>query len=159
MHARLEAELAATIGRWNANKTWAAEGAKSPASWIAIRCRIDKAKAARLLRLGRACRDMPLVSAAWAGGDVHAEHVTVLAAVRHIDGFAADEALLLDHAKTMQFPQFVNAVDYWRELHDPDDAKKKAQKQLDDRRFDLSKSFQGMWFGDLRSDPISGEIL
>src|SRR3954469_9383945 len=107
MHARLEAELAATIARWDANKTWAVEGAKSPASWIAIRCRIDKAKAARLLRLGRACRDMSLVSAAWAAGEVHAEHVTALAAVRHVDGFAEDEALLVDDAETMRFPQFV----------------------------------------------------
>src|SRR5206468_9803660 len=76
-----------------------------------------------------------------------------------VEAFGRDEALLVDDAKTMRFPQFVNAVDYWRERNDPDDAAKKAQKQLDDRRFDFSQSFQGMWFGDLRSDPISGEIL
>src|SRR4051794_31125280 len=58
--ARHEAELSAAIGRWDADKAWAAEGARSPASWVAIRCRIDKKKAARLLRLARACREMPL---------------------------------------------------------------------------------------------------
>jgi hypothetical protein len=90
---------------------------------------------------------------------VHAEHVTVLAGVRDVDGFAGDEAMLVDDAKTMRFPQFVKTVDYWRLLHDPDDAEHKAQKQLEDRRFDLSQTFGGMWVGDLQSDPVSGEIL
>jgi hypothetical protein len=159
LHARLEAELAAAVARWDANKTWAAEGAKSPASWLAIRCRIDKRKASRLLRLGRACREMPVTERAWLAGEVHAEHVAVLAAVREIDGFAGDEAMLVDDAKTMRYPQFVKTVDYWRLLHDPDDAEQLAAKQVEDRRFDLSQTFGGVWVGDLQSDPVSGEIL
>jgi hypothetical protein len=158
-HARLEAELAVAIARWDASGEWRTEGAKSPASWIAIRCRIDKAKALRLLRLGRACREMPRVEQAWRAGDVHGEHVRVLANVRHLEAFATDEELLADHAKTMRFRHFVRAVEYWQLLNDPDDVENKTKKQHDRRRFDLSRTFQGSWVGDLRSDLISGEIL
>ena len=54
---------------------------------------------------------MPLTEAAWLSGDVHAEQVSVLAGVRHIEAFSRDEGLLVDHASTMRFQGFVNAVD------------------------------------------------
>jgi hypothetical protein len=159
LRARFDAITTRNLARWDANKTWADDGGRTGASWLAARCGIDKRNANRMLRLGRVCRDMPLTEQAWLAGDVHAEHVSVLSDVREIDGFTDDEALLVDHAMNMRFAGFVKAVAYWRQLHDPDDAAKKTQQQLDDRRFDLSKTFQGAWIGDLRSDPISGEIL
>ncbi|HUS61972.1 MAG TPA: DUF222 domain-containing protein, partial [Acidimicrobiales bacterium] len=159
LRARFDAITSRNMARWDADKTWADDGARTGATWLAMRCRIDKRNANRILRLGRVCRDMPLTEKAWLAGDVHAEHVTVLAEVRDIDGFHDDEALLVDHAITMRFTGFARAVAYWRLLHDPDDADNRAQKQVDDRRFDLSQTFQGNWIGDLRSDPVSGEIL
>ena len=159
LRAGFDAIASRNVARWDAHKAWADDGARSGAAWLAGRCGLDKRNANRILRLGRACRDMPRTEEAWLAGAVHAEQVHVLATVREIDGFADDEALLVEHASTMRYRHFVKAVDYWRLLHDPDDTAKRAERQVDERRFDLSQTFQGTWIGELRSDPISGEIV
>jgi hypothetical protein len=161
-HARLEAVLARAAARWDTNQEWAADGARTGSAWLAAKCGIAKPKAQRMLRLGRACRDLPKTEQAWLAGDVHAEHVSQLAAARTegaAEVFDRDEQQLVDHATTMRFDHFVKALSYWRILNDADDADTRAERQVEDRCFDLSKTFQGTWVGDILLDPISGEIV
>jgi hypothetical protein len=161
-HARLEAVIARAAASWDANKAWADDGARSGAQWIAATCRIKKARANRILHLGRSLRHLPVTEQAFLRGDIHAEHVSCLADARTetaADTFDRDEALLVDDAMTMRYANFEKAVAYWRLLNDADDAETRAVRQVADRRFDFSKTFQGGWVGDIVADPISGEII
>src|SRR5947208_10421256 len=71
LHRQLE-RLAATTTRataaFEAGRAWEAEGARTPAAWVAVRCHQPLATARRRVQLGRALRHMPGVEAAWLGG-------------------------------------------------------------------------------------------
>ena len=58
--ARLEALEAVALGRWDAEKAWAATGAKSGAAALAHRTRHPKAACAAKVALGRAMRKLPV---------------------------------------------------------------------------------------------------
>jgi hypothetical protein len=151
--ARLDAVAASSAAAFDAGGTWSADGATSAAAWIAARCRLPRSVAARRVRLGRAVRTMARTEQAWLAGDVSAAHVRVLADA------GADDAALLDAARTKRWPGFCREVAYWRQLHDEDRADDEAQRQVDDRRVHLSQSFQGTWFLDGVLDPIDGAIV
>ncbi|MGI8685532.1 MAG: DUF222 domain-containing protein, partial [Acidimicrobiales bacterium] len=66
---------------------------------------------------------------------------------------------LVGKAKELRYSHFVRAMAYWSQHADPDGAEDIAAKQRDGRRFQYSESFEGMWFGDLAFDPVSGAIF
>ena len=72
---------------------------------------------------------------------------------------ARDEAKLVEHAKALSFANFERLLHRWHEAAAPDDAEARATSQRDDRAVHLSQSYEGMWFGDLVLDPISGAIV
>jgi hypothetical protein len=53
----------------------------------------------------------------------------------------------------------VRRVRYWCQHVAPDEVEDAAAAQSGQRRVHLSRSFQGMWFGDVTLDPVSGEIV
>ncbi|MCU1373617.1 MAG: hypothetical protein JWO68_903, partial [Actinomycetia bacterium] len=71
----------------------------------------------------------------------------------------SQEEWLVEQACTMRFSHFQQVLAYWSQHADPDGAEDKAERQHDDRRFDLAQTFQGTWVGDLLLDPIGGSIL
>ena len=159
---RLEAVTARVAARWDAGQGWAADGAKSGAAWLAWRCRLPKRVAQGLLRLGRALRHLPVTEAAWLDGDINSSHVALLAAARNEhteDAMARDEETLVEDAKRQRFSGFVKRLAYWRQEADPDADERRAERQVEDRRVDLSQTFQGMWLGDMVFDPIRGTIV
>src|SRR6202034_1921751 len=88
------------------SEQWAAEGAKSAASWISSRCRIPRAAAQRRVRLGRTLRHLPLVASAWRDGAIGADAAQSIAwARRHRTeaSLARDEELLVDQARQLGF--------------------------------------------------------
>jgi hypothetical protein len=160
--ARLDALTTQTVGRWDAAKTWAADRAKSGAAWLTARCRIPAASARRRVYLARALRDLPHTERAWSDGAIDSAHVALLAGARTERTavvFDRDEGWLVDQARTMRFSHFTQTLAYWLQRADPDGADQKAERQRDDRRFDLSQTFQGTWVGDLVLDPIGGSIV
>jgi hypothetical protein len=159
---RLEAVAARWTARSDASGEWAPAGAKTCAAWLAWRCHTPVADARRRVRLARELRHLPHTEAAWLAGDVNERHVAKLAAARNPvtqQHFARDEATLVDHAKTMSYADFARTVDYWSQHADPDGVEDLAQRQHDSRAAHLDQSFQGMWFGKLLLDPISGTIV
>ncbi len=50
-------------------------------------------------------------------------------------------------------------MDHWCQHADPDGADDDADRQHDSRRFHLSQSFGGMWWGDLVLGPIAGAVV
>src|SRR5437588_12775809 len=53
---RLEAATTRATAAFDAGGTWAADGARTAAAWIATRCRLPMATARRRVRLGRELR-------------------------------------------------------------------------------------------------------
>jgi len=105
---------------------------------------------------------MAAVEAAWLAGDIGQAQVRLLAAARTAETaecFARDEALLVEQARTLGYRLFVKALAYWAQLADPDCSERSAERQHDDRRLHLSKTFDGAWRLDGRFDAINGEII
>jgi hypothetical protein len=70
-----------------------------------------------------------------------------------------DEEMLVGEAIRLRFDSFIRVLDYWSQHADPDGTEDDATRHHDSRRFHLSQSFEGMWWGDLVLDPISGAVL
>ncbi|MCU1486576.1 MAG: hypothetical protein JWN67_3322, partial [Actinomycetia bacterium] len=105
---------------------------------------------------------MPGTEAAWLAGEIHERHVSKLCAARRAETaevFDRDENQLVGNAKTFPFAHFHRTVDYWLQHADPDAAEADADRQRDRREAHLDQSFEGMWFGKLTFDPISGAIV
>ena len=160
--ARVEAVTARATAAWDAERGWAADGAKSGAAWLAWRTRLPQGTAKRMLRLGRAMRQLPHAAAAWLAGEIAGAHVSRLAAARNertAEAMERDEAMLVEEARKLRFSAFQRVVAYWEQHADPDGAERDAQRLVDGRRCDVSATFQGAVVGDFVLDPIGGAIV
>jgi hypothetical protein len=159
---RLEAKVAIALARYDASGEWATTGAKTCATWLAWRTRLPLADARHRVRLGRDLRHMPATEQAWLAGEISGRHVAKLASANTpvtAEVFARDEHVLVGHAKAMSYAHFARTVDYWLQHADPDGTEKSAEAQHESRKAHFDQSFQGMWFGRLLLDPISGTIV
>ena len=76
---------------------------------MAHRCRLPIGPARAEVWLGRRLRTMPAAAEAFAAGDISVRHAMVLASLtrgRTAEYFVRDEALLVDHARTMSWADF-----------------------------------------------------
>jgi hypothetical protein len=162
LRGALEAAEARVLARWDARREWEPSGAKTAAAWLAWQQHLPVQVARQRVRHARAVRDLPAVAAAWAAGEIDRAHVTTLLNARTPRTepvFERDHKALLDTARTGWFSEFRRHCEYWALAADPDGAEQKAADDLAARELHLSLSFQGMWFGRLTLDPISGEIV
>jgi hypothetical protein len=162
LQERLDHEAARLTGAWDARKAWAADRARSGASWLAFRARMPHAAAKRQIALGRCLRDMPEADAAWATGEIGGSHVAALSRARTpatADVYARDEAVLVDKARTLRFDDFARVVAYWTQGADPDGVEDDARDVRAQRRLHLSRTFGGAWVGELLLDSIAGTIV
>jgi len=72
---------------------------------------------------------------------------------------ATDEELLVGEAIRLRFESFVRVLSYWSQCADPNGTEDDATRHYEARCFHLSQSFEGMWWGDLVLDPISGAVV
>ncbi|HUF33770.1 MAG TPA: DUF222 domain-containing protein [Acidimicrobiales bacterium] len=158
---RLEALQARVSARFDASRSWADDGARSGAAWLAWRLRVPQSEARRRILAGRSCRSMPVVDEAWRAGRIGAAHVVLLARAEALDAraFARDEELLVGHATSLRFSAFQRAVAYWCQLAAPDAVEDAADAQRALRAVHLSPSIDGMWFGKVTLDPVGGSIV
>src|SRR5271169_2640091 len=70
LSSRLESFVTEASAAFEAGEQWAADGARSAASWISSRCRIPRGGAQRRIRLARTLRHLPLVAQAWRDGAI-----------------------------------------------------------------------------------------
>jgi hypothetical protein len=159
---RLEAVESRATARWDADRGWAASGARTAPAWLAWRLRRPIEETRRWVRTARQLRSMPATAAAWLAGEINEHHVRTLCAARRAgieDVFDRDEAQLVANAKTLSYAHFHRTVEYWLQHADPDGSEADAQRQRDRRDAHLDQSFGGMWFGKLTFDPIAGTIV
>ena len=135
-------------------------GARSAAAWLVSVGRERKAVADRRVGHGRALRSMPAVWAAFARGDIGADHVDTLVSARagREEAFAVDEARLVGWAIDKRYVAFRQEVRYWCDQVDPDGADDRAAAALAGRRWHTSKSFEDQWLTDGVLDPVGGSI-
>ena len=159
---RLRAITARATAAFDASRAWEADGARSAAAWVGVRCHVPVAAARREIRLGRALRSMAKVDAAWLAGELGEAHVALLAAARTpatAEAFDRDEEWLVEQARVLRYAQFVRVLAYWRQVADPDGSDGEAEAQHQARRLHLSQTFGGSWVVDGLLDPISGAIV
>jgi hypothetical protein len=159
---RLDYALAAEVAAFDVDKVWSVDGAYDAAAWLRTTCNIPRQHAQRLVRLGRALPQMPVVAAAWAAGDIGIEHVSVLHAARRpttAEQFNADEEWLVEQARAHTFDRFRREVQIWDETIDSEHAEACAERRFAERRVHVSQSLDDEWYLDARLDPIGGTIF
>jgi len=155
--AAVDARLA---GAFDASKEWMGNGSRSAAAWLVSVGRERKTVAERRVTHGRALRGIPQVWAAFARGDIGADHVDLLVSARtgREDAFAADEDRLVGWAVEKRFVAFRRRVRYWCDEVDPDGTDERARDQLARSEWHASTSFQDETYVNGRLDPVGGSI-
>jgi hypothetical protein len=123
LSSRLDSFVTEATAAFEAGEQWAADGARSAASWISSSCRVPRAGALRRVRLGRTLRHLPAVAQAWSEGDIGEDAAKAIAwARRHRTeaAMARDEEMLVAQAKELGFEDFSRVLAYWKQLADPD---------------------------------------
>jgi len=160
--ARFDAFVTKATAAFDASGIWAEDGAQSAAACIATRTGIPKTAARREVRLGRALRELTATDEAWLAGELTEAQVGAISRLGNAvtaEALARDEEALVGHAKRLRAEEFFNLCAYWRQLADPDGTESMAEAQRRDRDVYLAASFEGMFFGKMTLDPISGAIV
>src|SRR5271155_2017201 len=162
LEARFDSFLTEATAAFEAGEQWAADGAKTAASWISSRCRVPRSGAKRRVRLGRTLRHLPAVALAWREGAIGEDQAKAIASARRHRteaSMARDEEMLVAQATDMGFEDFYRALSYWKQLADPDGAEASDEERKGARNVFLESSLSGMWLGQMTLDPISGSIV
>src|SRR5271154_6371575 len=162
LFSRFEAFRTEATSAFEAGEEWAADGAKTAASWLSARCRVSRAAAKRRVRLGRTLRHLPDVTSAWREGAIGSDQASAIASARRQRTEASmerDEAMLVAQAAQLGFDDFSRALDYWKQMADPDGADASDEERKASRNVYLETSLSGMWLGQMTLDPISGSIV
>jgi hypothetical protein len=160
--SRLDSFVTEATAAFEVGEEWAADGAKTAASWLASHCRVPRAGAKRRVRLGRTLRHLPAVAGAWREGAIGVDQARAIASARRHRteaSMARDEEMLVGQAKEMGFDDFSRALEYWKQLADPEGAEASDEERKASRQVFLESSFNGMWLGQMTLDPISGSIV
>ena len=158
----LDSFVTEATAAFEAGEEWAADGAKTATAWIATRCRVSRVATRRRVRLGRTLRHLPAVAEAWRDGAIGEDQAQAIASARRHrteSSMARDEEMLVAQAKEMGFDDFSRALDYWKQLADPDGADASDEERKASRDVFLESSLGGMWLGQMTLDPISGSIV
>jgi hypothetical protein len=161
MHRQQSRLAAATIrvtAALDARGVWGEDGSRSCGAWLARRCRLPLGQARAEVRLGRRLSTMPETRAAFGAGDTTARHAAVLGSLnagRTAALFARDEALLVDDAQRLSWPEFCVAIDYWRQHADPDGVERDAEHDEAARRLHLSPGLRGTGILDGLLTPLA----
>jgi hypothetical protein len=159
------ATLAKAAASFAEGGEWAADGAQSPAAWIATTSHLPLGEVRRQLRRGQALFSMPLVAQAFSEGRIGPAHVDVLVkaakAVAHADpgAFSRCEAALVEAATELRFVPFANAVTYFTQMADPDGAEECDLARRARRDAYVVQSMNGMYILGGTLDPVSGAIV
>jgi hypothetical protein len=160
--ARLDAFITEASVAFDTEEAWADDGAENAAAWITTRCKVPKKAAHRRVNLGRAMQEMPRCQEAWREGRISSEQAQAIAMARadgNEEALASDEATLVDQAAEMGFEAFRRSLSYWRHAVNPAGAEAEDEARQQARAVTLDQDQNGMWFGRLYLDPISGAIV
>jgi hypothetical protein len=162
LQSRLDCFVTEATAAFEVGEEWAADGAKTAASWIATRCRVARPAAKRRVRLGRTLRHLPAVAQAWRDGAIGEDAARANASARRHRTEAAmarDEEMLVAQAQELGFEDFTGVLEYCKQRADPDGAEASDEERRAARDVFFESSLGGMWLGQMTLDPISGSIV
>ena len=159
---RLEAVVTRAVGAFDDSRAWAPSGAQTATAWLTAESRLPRRRCADLV--GRAARlsDLPHTEAAWLAGDLGADHVDRIRAVRNErtrEAHTRDESVLVGTATRFRFTTFLGALRHWEQLADPDGTDEAAERRRNRRDAWLVQGYGGTWEGRLHLDPIAGTVV
>ena len=156
---RLQAIVTTAVGE--VDRSGLIGNARSTAAWFAHRTHLPKHHATVIVSNARALRKMPAVAAAFAAGEIHGDHVRLLATAHDLNPDAFDTCAdeLLDSARSDRFDLFKRHLTYWRQLAEPDTVEDDADKRHHARSCSASRSFEDTVFVDATLDPVGGSIF
>jgi hypothetical protein len=161
---RALADLAATraLGEFDDSGDWAQTTAQSATSWVITKARVAPCETRVQMRRARSLCHLPAMEEAWAQGAITGAHFSVVAKLRRPStevALARDEEILCQAAQDNSFADFVAICAYW-DLHaNPDGAEERDLEQITKRNVTLTKSIEGMFFGHMTLDPVSGAVV
>ena len=158
---RAQAALVGATAEWDGQLDWTADGACSPATWLARHAPVSKGKADRLVRSARLVRRHERTAKALAAGDLTSHHLEVLAdkTRRREDLYADHEDTLLDAALALDVDNFAKAAETWRLHADAVRANAEMTDAVEHAHFHLSQTFDGRYVPGGELDPEGGTIV
>jgi hypothetical protein len=160
--ARLEAFLAEAVSEFEASGEWALSGARSAHAWVKAEARLSHREAGIHLRRGRALTGLPHTREAFEQGSLSGDHVDLLVPLakgRTAEALRRDEHDLVQVGCHHSHERFTQFVEEWKQMADPDGTDEAAERRKSRRDVSFSKSLDGMWFGSMTLDPVSGTIV
>jgi hypothetical protein len=160
--SRLEAVVSEATAAFDASGSWALDGARNAAAWVATRCHERPGRAKAMVRRGRGLRYLPHGAQAFASGTVPAAQIDLLVGARTPQtavAMAGDEEMLVAQATELRYGDFEKVVQYWKHRADPNGAEASDEDRRQSRDVYLARSFEGMWLGQMTLDPLSGAIV
>lgn len=114
---RLAAKVSAAIGAFDAQGTWALDGATSATAWLRHRAGLTSAAAASAVRMASRLHDLPVTRNAWLEGRLSGGQAQ--AVVANVDDrtaplFAAHEATLVPALAPLSVSETARAMQAWR---------------------------------------------
>ncbi len=158
---RLDAAIVGLAGVWDASGDWAADGARSPVTWLAQRAPLTRQDAATLVRTARLVHRHPETAGALAEGSVTAAHVGLAArAARDRAGaFAEHEVALLAVAHGLDPSAFRVAARHWAGCVDAVTDRHRGDEDPDGNVLHAAATFGGAGHLEGRLDPVSYRAL
>jgi hypothetical protein len=120
------ARLLLLVGEFDAREGWAGYGVKSCAHWLSWKCRLGAHAAREQVRVARALRELPLITAEFGAGRLS------YAKVRALTRIATDdtEADLVELAHAATAAQLERTVAGWRRVQSLDDETRAQRRAL-----------------------------
>ena len=158
---RLDAEILRLTGEWEAQKAWAADGARSPVAWLAHRAPLTRQEASTLTRTARHVHQHRATAEALRTGEITASHAEIAArAARHREEFYAEhEETLLEVARDLPPSGFRIAAQHWAHCVDAVANRSKPADAVRDNYLDASATFGGVGHLEGRLDPVAFQAL
>ncbi len=159
---RTEAIFTSAVGEFDTWGDWAVDGARSAAAWLTAECRMPGSQAQKQVSRSRHLRQLKACDGAWRNGEIGSAQVDAICR-KHKGATGCfverDEEMLVDGARTLRFSDFTRMMEYWGQHADPDGTEEDAEARRARRDVYLARSLDGMYFGQMTLDPISGEIV
>ena len=162
MQTQLDAFSHKVANQFDTWGEWCDSGCRTPASWVSVETRVPREGRRPTHQAGEGLEPAADCAAAWARGEINAAHVDRIMRAwnpRTEDALDRDEEMLLDQAKTLLSCTSAKAADCWEQMADPDGTEEAAEAKGTRRDVYLVPSVDGMYFGRMTLDPISGDDL
>jgi hypothetical protein len=136
-------------------------GHSSVTAFLKHRCRMTGSRAQRAVALAHRLPTMPVISQAFANGDISLDQVRVLANVpEHLhQELARDEPTLTEAIEPLSVADTRRVIDYWRSAVDGPGCVSDAEELYAQRYVYASRTWAGSVKVDALLDPIAGETV